>query len=140
MITNMLPNNGIDLRTYDLTPRISTSYTWKLDPNQGRIAGYIDELEAVKQATYMILKTERGRYEIYPDWYGVELNELYGLSRDRVEMRLPVLIEEALSQDARISSIDDIYLEFEGSRCVCHVSATCIFGQYSVSVDYDNVA
>lgn len=137
MITNMLPNNGIDLKGYDLTPRVSTSHTWKLDPNNGRIAGYVDELEAVKQATYMCLKTERGKYEIYPDWYGVELNELYGLSRDRVEMRLPVLVEEALSQDARITKVNEINLDFKGSRCVCSVVATCVFGTFQVTVNYE---
>lgn len=50
------------------------SYTYKLDDT--RVRGYVDGSEAVKQAVYKILMTERYKYIIYGFNYGVELDRL----------------------------------------------------------------
>src|SRR5690606_42159936 len=54
------------------------SLTYAIDFEKGRIRGMIDELEAVKQAVFLILQTERYRYLIYSDDYGSELEGLIG--------------------------------------------------------------
>ena len=43
-----------------------------------KIAGFVNNLEAVKQAIYHILMTERYKYTIYDDNYGVELQQYVG--------------------------------------------------------------
>lgn len=133
---NMLPNNGIDITQYS-EPTISPSYTWKLDPNKNKIADFVDELDSVEQACYMMLRTELGKYEIYPEWYGIELNDLYGCDRDLVEVRLPRRIEECLMVDKRINSVSVESIEFEGSKCICRVTVDCIYGNFETDVSYE---
>lgn len=132
----MLPNNGYDITQYT-EPTLSPSYTWKLDPNRDRVAGFVDELDSVEQACYMMLRTELGRYQIYPDWYGMELNDLYGKPRALVQARLPNRIKECLMVDKRINSVNVASLEFEGSRCICRVTVDCIFGVFDTDVTYE---
>ena len=48
------------------------------------VVGECDGLEAVKQAVYNILNTERYRYIIFSWNYGVELQDLIGKSMDYV--------------------------------------------------------
>ena len=45
--------------------------------DDGRISGECDGVEAVKQAIYNILNTERYQYIIYSWNYGVELKDLF---------------------------------------------------------------
>lgn len=137
MADKILPSFGIDIREFDQTPQLSPSYSWKINPTRNKIAGYVDEIDGVQQATYLILKTEMGKYEIYPDWYGIELNDMYGLPRDLVRARLPKRIEEALSQDRRITGIENMNLEFVGTRCVCSFTVNCIFGEFDTEVEYE---
>lgn len=132
----MLPNNGYDIHLFE-EPKLSPSYTWKLDPNKERVADFVDDLDSVEQATYMMLRTELGKYEVYPDWYGMEVLDLYGKPRGYVEATLPTRIKECLLVDKRINSVDNITIEFVGSQCRCRFTVDCIFGQFESNVDYD---
>ncbi len=77
-----------------------------------RIIGKCDGLEAVKQAIYKILNTERYEYPIYSWQYGVELSDLFGQSPDYVVPEIERRIAEALTMDDRITGVDS----FEFSR------------------------
>lgn len=133
---SILPDNGLNIEDYT-APQLSPSYGWKLDPSKNKIAGWVDDLDSVAQAIYLMLRTERGKYEIYPDWYGIELNQLYGKPRDLVEVRLPSLVRECLLTDARITSVENFKLEFEGSRCVCRFTVQSIFGEINTEMEYE---
>lgn len=89
-----------------------------------RISGYVDELDAIKQAIYLILNTERYQYVIYSWDYGVELLDLYGKQMSYVMAELPRRIEEALTQDDRIEKVTDF--EFEKIKSRLLVSFTVI--------------
>ena len=54
--------------------------TFKIDFDAGRVGGFCDETEAMKQAIYKILQTERFEYLIYSWNYGIELNAVVGKS------------------------------------------------------------
>lgn len=85
--------------------------TWKIDFQNKRVVNYTDGLEAMKQAIYLILNTERYKHEIY-DWnYGVELSDLFGKDKAYVYSELKRRIREALIVDNRI--IDVTNFEFE---------------------------
>ena len=49
-----------------------------------RIIGQCDDVEAIKQAIYNILNTERYQYIIFSWDYGVELKDLFGKPIDYV--------------------------------------------------------
>ena len=133
---SILPSNGYDITQFS-EPTVSTSYSFKLDPNRERVADFVDELDSVEQACYMMLRTELGKYEIYPNWYGMELNDLYGKPRGYIEAMLPSRIEECLMVDVRISSVDNINLTFEGSKCICRFTVNTIFGSIDTDVSYE---
>lgn len=87
------------------------SFTYKLDINKEIVRNYTDNLEAVKQAVYKILNTERYENIIYSWNYGIELNDLFGRSRDYVYSELPQRIIDALTHDDRILSVENFVFE-----------------------------
>ena len=66
-----------------------------------------DGIEAIKQAIYCILNTERFEYLIYSWNYGVEFKNLIGEKSTYVIPELERLIKEALLQDDRIEDLSD---------------------------------
>ncbi|MFA9376221.1 MAG: DUF2634 domain-containing protein [Lachnotalea sp.] len=91
----------------DLEETSEPSYTYKLNIETNRIADYCDNLEAIKQAIYKILSTERYDYTIYSQNYGIELDELIGEPTSYVIPELERRIIEALMQDDRIVAVYD---------------------------------
>lgn len=79
--------------------------TWGLSLENNRFVGKIDGVEAVRQAVYFILNTERFQYGIFSPNYGVELQDLIGVNRKYVDAVLEHRIKEALVQDTRIIGI-----------------------------------
>ena len=53
----------------------SVSFTYGIKYEQNKIKEYIDGLNAVKQAIYKILMTERGVFEIYDSEFGIALSD-----------------------------------------------------------------
>ena len=78
-----------------------------------KILGNIDELDAIAQACYKILNTERYQYVIYSWNYGIELQDLFGKPIPYVYSELPRRIKEALTQDDRINSVEDFELSYD---------------------------
>ena len=73
----MIPKVNSDLLTLEAETR-PTSRTWKLNTGAGTIAGTTDEKDAMMQAIYLILSTERYQYLIYGWDYGIETGDLIG--------------------------------------------------------------
>lgn len=99
----MLPKTGTILEK-DFEVVEVPSKTYRLD--QTVILGKTDGLEAVKQAVFCILNTERFDWLIYSWNYGVELKDLFGRPPGVVKSKLKKRIKEALMQDDRIVSVD----------------------------------
>lgn len=111
------------------------SYTYKMvlptrDTDDTIFRGKTDGIEAVQQAVYKILNTERFRYAIYPWDYGIELEALFGQPIPWVYPELERRITEALVWDDRINSVTNF--EFENIRNDVHASFTVntIYGSY----------
>lgn len=81
--------------------------TYRLDTANNKMLGKIDELEAIKQAIYLRLNTEKGEYLIYGPDYGIQLQDLYGEPDTYVLPALQGRIIEALLQDERIQGVDN---------------------------------
>ncbi len=88
------------------------SLTYKMNMDDGTIRGHTDGLEAVRQAIYKILMTERYQYIMYSWNYGIELLDLYGEPVTYVCPELKRRITEALLCDDRILSVDNFEFEF----------------------------
>ena len=92
----------------DFQAETYASKTYKINLEEKRIIGKVDGLEAVKQAVYKILHTERFSCLIYSWDYGVEFDQLIGKDYDFIVGDLQRRIEEALLQDDRIKAIEDV--------------------------------
>ncbi len=123
----MLPAVNDDLQK-DFEIEEETSHTYKLNLDESIIAGFVDELEAVKQAIYLILNIERYEYLIYSWNYGIELNDLYGQPIPFVLPELKRRITEALVQDSRILGVDNFSFEINKGKVHATFSVHTIFG------------
>lgn len=97
------------------------SKTYRMDLNGDSVRGFCDGLEAVKQAVFRILNTERYQYVIYSGNYGIETLDLYGQPVTWVCPELERRITEALTVDSRITGVTDFEYETNIKK-VLHVS------------------
>lgn len=113
----MIPqNNNIPRFEFIKQP----SKTYNMNINKEYIDGFCDSLNAVKQAVYKILNTERYIYSIYSWNYGIELKDLFGQQMTYVIPELERRITEALIQDDRIIDVKDF--EFERKKNILYVT------------------
>ncbi|NBD24316.1 DUF2634 domain-containing protein [Paenibacillus glycinis] len=103
------------------------SRTYKLDLAAGRIAGVIDELDAVRQAVYKILDTERFAHFIYSANYGSESNRSGDAS-----IELKRWLTEALLQDDRINEVSDFAFGIVGDAATVALTVHSIFGSATI--------
>lgn len=89
------------------------SLTYKMDLNGDSVRGFVDEQEAMEQAIFRILNTERYQFIIYPWYYGIETIDLYGEPVTYVCPELERRITEALLIDTRIISVTDFEFDLE---------------------------
>lgn len=106
------------------------SRTYKLHLDNNRISGYIDNLDAVKQAAFAILNTERYQYVIYSWDYGIELNDLYGQPISFVLPELKRRVTEALTQDDRIQAVDAFSFETKKGKVHAFFTVQSTFGDF----------
>lgn len=113
----------------------NTYHIEHIEGGDDRIVGYTDDLEAVKQAIYLILNIERYDYPIYSWDYGIELKDLFGKPIPYVMSELPDRIKEALTMDNRITDVVDF--EFERNKNKLHTTFTVktIYGNVPSNVE-----
>lgn len=106
------------------------THTYKMNLTSELIRGYTDGQEAMKQAIYKILNTERYQYVMYSWNYGIELLDLYGEPVSYVCPELERRITEALTWDERIKSVNNFEFDVIGKGAI-HVSfvAHTVFGE-----------
>lgn len=90
------------------------THTYKMNLESNLIRGYTDGQEAMKQAIYKILNTERYQYVMYSWNYGIKLLDLYGEPVSYVCPELERRITESLTWDDRIQTVDNF--EFNISK------------------------
>lgn len=106
----MIPRVNEELAS-TIERRSMPSKTYKLNMGADNVSGHCDGVEAVKQAVYKALHTERYDYLIYSWNYGAELKDLFGQQLTYVYAEVKRRIEEALLQDDRIHDVADFTYE-----------------------------
>jgi hypothetical protein len=149
----MIPK--IDILTQEITEIVYPTRTYKIEfaenigKNRGvlyidtkvdeeqldRINGYTDGLDALAQAIYLILGTERYEHLIYSWDYGVELIDLYGKPMPYVMSELPRRVKDALTQDDRIDDVVDF--EFNPKKSKLHATFKVVSNIGNVSVEME---
>jgi len=111
------------------------SKTFYIDFINNKVVGTVDGLEAVKQAVFLILNTERYENMVY-DWdYGFETQDLIGMPVGYVYPELKRRIEEALTQDDRIESVDAFSFDKNGSTVSVTFTVTSTQGDFNTEAE-----
>ena len=115
----------------DSSIELYPSLTYQIDLDSKRVIGLFDGIDAIRQAVYKILFTDRYSDIIYNDKYGCDLYILKGEDVDYAKLLTPSYIRRCLTQDDRISGVRDILIEKVNIDSL-HVSFTVetIFGDY----------
>lgn len=125
----MIPEASID-GTISTSETIQKAKTYKIMGN--RIQGYIDDKEALQQAIYKMLNTEKYEYPIYDFSYGIELENLIGKDPLFVQLELSRRITECLLADNRIEKVENFVFDTNGDSIICSFDVTSIYGQSTI--------
>lgn len=111
----------------DIELELDASKTYRV--LNGRVVGWIDNKQALRQAIEKLLHTERYMYEIYTDEYGIELQALIGENFDLVEAEIGRIIKEALLADDRVVNVENIQAtKLDSTSLLIMFSVESIFG------------
>ncbi len=128
MIPSIAATAFIDLNDTKEQP----SRTFGMNVSDEVIRGHKDELEAMKQAVFKILQTERYQNLIYSGNYGAELADLFGQPMSYVQPELERRITEALLQDERILSVGDFeFSDIRKGELLVTFQVKTVFGEFS---------
>lgn len=105
------------------------TYTYHIDLEKKRIIGYTDSKEAMKQAIYKMLRTERFDYVIYNSNYGIELKDLFGKDKYIAYAVLERRIKETLMSDDRITDVYNFDFKMDRGSISVKFTAKTIFGE-----------
>lgn len=122
-------NLSIDTEQQD----IQTSKTYRLMGN--RIIGVIDGIEALEQAIYKIINTERFQYLIYDSNYGIEKHSIMNgnYTKELIEIELKRNIRDALLEDERILDVKDFKFNFNSDDVNIEFVVDSVFGKLDIS-------
>lgn len=137
---SLLPQNETELLD-DYLERViddadQPSKTYKLDFETGRIRGFIDDKEAVKQFIRKAIITERSKWRIYTDDYGCELPSLLGesVTDGFLQSEIPRMVREAIEYDERITSVDNVTAHRNGDALFIYADVATIYGSVTQEV------
>lgn len=122
-IAENISNSVFSYRQPNLTYRMS----------ENGVKGKINGLDAIKQAVYHILMTERYAETIYDSDYGVELNQYIGQDVGFITASIQDTLRDALLQDDRITDVivnDVSKSDKENNACKVEFTVYTIYGEY----------
>lgn len=120
----MIPKSSIILRDDNFEIRQQPTKTYQMDFENERVIGNVEGLEAMKQAIFKILNTERYQYLVYSWNYGSEFQDLFGMPVTYVCPELERRITEALTWDKRIKEVTDFSFDTTSLRGAVKASFT----------------
>jgi phage baseplate assembly protein W len=134
-MASLLPTTGSDLDLMEFEEILLPSYGYNLDIDRNRVRGMNDAQEAVRQAIYLILNTERYMYGIYSQNYGCELTDLIGRPLDYAMSEAKRRIIEALLADDRITAVDGFEFQHGKNSLTVTFIVHTIFGDVNTETE-----
>ena len=131
----MIPKNQDDLKQ-NFTFATLPSKTFKMNFND-TIRGSVDGVEALKQAIFLILNTERYEWLIHTWNYGVEFRNLIGKDIDYCIPEIERVIREALLQDDRITAVQNFEFEVNKNKVLTTFTVTTFYGDIEIKQGVD---
>ena len=126
----MIPKTQSDIKN-DFEFVTQPDLTFRLDPEPMTIRDKISGINALRQAVYLILNIERYDWLIYSWNYGVELRDLIGKPTVYCVPEIERRVREALTQDDRITAVDNFEFEIGRRKIGVTFRVTSIFGSFT---------
>lgn len=138
----MLPTEYNDdlVQDFEIETQLTRTYALRFDgyPCSG---GKLDGLEAMKQAIFLILQTERFQYAIYSWNYGIELNALLGQTMTPyLQAKVAKAIEDALMADDRVLSVEQFSFTKGKRSLLVKFTVTTTEGDVESEFEFGGVA
>lgn len=128
----MLPAYETDL-TNATEPKRYPTRTYRLDWANNRIAGMVDEQEAMEQAIRLILRTNRYQWEIFGWGYGSEIESSIGKPAPIIQAEAADKLADALLSDDRILAVKDVVIKQNGKDdLLIDFTVKTIFGEVRI--------
>ena len=118
----------------DFTIETLPSRTFRMNHNNLTIIGTIDEIQAVEQAVFLILNTERYEWLIHSWDYGVELHNLIGKDVEYCIPEIERRVREALLQDDRITAVQNFEFTVNKKKVLATFTVVSIFGEINAEL------
>jgi hypothetical protein len=113
------------------------SYTYAINWEQNAVMGYIDELDAIRQAVILMLEIERYDHSMFSWDYGSELKQLIGMPMDYCIPEVERLISEVLLEDDRIEAVDQFVFEPDKRRLKVSFTVHSAYGDTEMETEID---
>ncbi len=126
----MIPESALT-EDFELAEDLEVTKTYKVLPDKTQ--GYVDDIEALQQAIYKVLNTEKYEYPIYSFNYGIELENLIGKDIIYVKIEMKRRIQECLLQDERINSVENFQFNITGDEILCTFDVSSIYGDLIIT-------
>ena len=138
----MLPTEYNDdlVQDFEIETQPTRTYALRFDgyPCSG---GKLDGLEAMKQAIFLILQTERFQYAIYSWNYGIELNALLGQTmtpylQAKVAKAIDVNFQPVFPSEIQLDPViyigdaNPFPLRVRHQGVICHLKAFAVIRQF----------
>ena len=123
--------------TEDSEETLAVAQTYRIDFATGKIScGLIDEEEALRQYIVKALMTPRDEYAVYTEDYGSDLEELIAEQEgaDYILAEAPRIIADALENDDRVVSVDDVVVTLDGDTLSATITVSSIYGEITEEV------
>lgn len=131
---SILPQGATIENYLEIAEAVESTRTYKIDFEKGKVMGYCNEIEALKQAIRLILNTERYEHLIYSWNYGSELKNLIGKDKDITESEVKRRIKESLMQDDRVNNVDNFMFNYNKDGVTVNFTVFSIYGEFTESV------
>lgn len=127
-------DTGYTLETIVEENQTLPSRTFRMNHNNLTIIGTIDEIQAVEQAVFLILNTERYEWLIHSWDYGVELHNLIGKDVEYCIPEIERRVREALLQDDRITAVQNFEFTVNKKKVLTTFTVVSIFGEINAEL------
>ena len=120
----------------DIVITAQPSKTWIIDRDAMQVSRMDSGLESVRQAVEIALNVERYKWTIYDANFGSELDGLAGEDEAYIIAELPRMVEDALSPDSRVISVDNyVFTRLDSTSMRVTFTVHTVYGDIQEGVE-----
>lgn len=115
------------------------THTYRLDLENQRISGFVDDQKAMEQAIYKRLETRQYAHDVYNERYGTAWHKLFGKNTGYVMSEIKRRIKASLMIDTRINRVHGFQFFVGAARDSLRVffTADTRFGDIKIQYEVD---